>query len=482
MSQQLHRQLSFFEVLAMPVALMAPTAGMGLNTPFVAASAGVAVPFVFIISTLGIACVAAAFIRFARRFNDAGSVYGLTKAAVGPRYGFIAGWCLALTYVSFVGTLTAGFVTFFNLLLQGLFGFTISWPLLLLVGGGLVWVMAHRNIRLSARTMMLFEFVSIALMLVLAVVIVGKGGAQGHSLSASPLTTAGVPFSGLSAALVFGFLTFIGFEGAVVLGEESNEPHIAIPLAVFSSVVIAGVVFIGVSYAQTIGFGLGPAGTKAYAASAAPNTDLGRMFVGHAFELSLDLGAALSTFACALASANGASRVLYSLSRDGRLPAVLKRVHVRHNSPYTATAASMIIGLAMALAFVGHTSSPSDVYGWLGALATLAVIVAYGMTSIASLLYFWREDVTRKAFYHVVPVIVAVALLGYTFYSQIIPIPPSPLKYWPYLMVAYLFVGAGILFFQRGLVVSRTLPGEVSPILEANVPIHPAGSVPEVGA
>ena len=45
----------------------------------------------------------------------------MTKAAVGPRYGFIAGWCLALVYVTFVGTLVAGFLTFVNLLLDRVF-------------------------------------------------------------------------------------------------------------------------------------------------------------------------------------------------------------------------------------------------------------------------------------------------------------------------------------------------------------------------
>lgn len=480
MSQGLTRQLSFFEVLAMPVALMAPTAGMALNTPFVASTAGIAVPFIFIVSTIGIACVAAAFIRFSRRFNDAGSVYGLTKAAIGPRYGFVAGWCLALTYVVFVGTLDAGFATFLNLLIQGVFGFTVSWPILVIVGGAAVWLMAHRNIRLSARTMMIFEFVSILLMLILAGVIVAKGGAHGRSLSVSPFTPSSVPFAGLSAALVFGFLTFIGFEGAVVLGEESKDPHIAIPLAVLSAVILAGIVFIGVSYAQTIGFGLMSGGTKAYAASPAPNTDLGRVYVGHAFALLLDLGAAMSTFACTLASANGAARVLYSLGRDGRLPEVLNRVHERHNSPYVAVSASMIIGLASALAFIGHTNSPSDIYGWLGALATLAVIVAYGMTSIASLIYFWREDFARKAIYNVVPVIVAVALLTYTFYSQIFPVPPAPLKYWPYVMVVYLLVGAGILVAQRNRSISRILPGEQTLHVETEVPMHPVGAVPEV--
>jgi amino acid transporter len=452
---RLLRELNFIEVLAMPLALMAPTAGMALNTPFAASTAGTAVPFIFILSTIGIACVGVGFIRLTRRFNDAGSVYGVTKAAVGPRYGFIAGWCLALVYVTFIGTLLSGFATFFNLLLDGIFHFTIPWPLVVLAGGAGVWALGHRNIRLSARVFLVCEGISILLMFALAAVIVAKGGDNGNSLSLTPLTPSGVGFAGLSAALVFGFLTYIGFEGSAALGEESANPSVAIPLTVLSAVILAGLVFIGISYAQTIGFGLSAAGTKAYGASAAPNTDLATKFVGTGFAMALNLGAALSTFACALASADGAARVLFSLGRDRRLPEQLARIHPHHRSPYFALGVGMVIGLAIAVAFAPFTNSPSNVYGWTGALATLAVIIAYGMTSLGSVIYFWHRDLAKRAFYNWLPLLVAAPLLGWTFYSQIIPVPPAPLVYWPYVMLAYLLVGFGILYVQRGRSVAR---------------------------
>ncbi|MFZ0130700.1 MAG: APC family permease [Candidatus Dormiibacterota bacterium] len=452
---RLVRQLNFIEVLAMPLALMAPTAGMALNTPFAAATAGTAVPFVFILSTIGIACVGVGFIRLTRRFNDAGSVYGVTKAAVGPRYGFIAGWCLALVYVTFVGTLLAGFATFVNLLLDSLFHFTIPWALVVLAGGAAVWALGYRSIKLSTRVFLVCEGISIILMFALAAVIVFHGGSGGHSLSLTPLTPSGVGFGGLSAALVFGFLTFIGFEGSATLGEESENPSVAIPLTVLSAVILAGIVFICISYAQTVGFGLSAAGTKAYAASAAPNADLAVKFVGTGFAMALDLGAALSTFACALASADGAARVLFSLGRDTRLPQALARIHPRHSSPYVALGVSMVIGLAITVAFAPFTNSPSNVYGWTGALATLAVVIAYGMTSVGSVIYFWHRDISHRAYYNLIPVVVAAPLLGWTFYSQIIPVPPAPLVYWPYVMLGYLVIGFGILYAQRRRNVSR---------------------------
>jgi len=93
-------------------------------------------------------------------------------------------------------------------------------------GGAAVWLLGYRSIKLSVHIFIVAEGISILLMFVLAAVIFAKGGAHGSSLSLSPLTPSGASFSGLSAALVFGFLTYIGFEGSATLGEESENGHI----------------------------------------------------------------------------------------------------------------------------------------------------------------------------------------------------------------------------------------------------------------
>lgn len=455
---KLVRQLSFIEVLALPVALMAPSAGMGLNTPFVAASAGAGVPFIFILSTLGIACVGAGFYRLSRRFNDAGSVYGLTKASIGPRFGFIAGWCLALVYVTFIGTLLAGFATFADLLIDSVTGVNPPWAVMFLLGGAGIWALGYRKIELSTQVFLVLEGISILLMFVLAVVIFVKGGAHGHGLTLKPLTPSGVASGGLGGALVFGFLTFIGFEGSAVLGEESKRPEVAIPLSLAAAVILAGLVFIVISYAQTVGFGVDKVGVAAYSSSAAPNTDLAGTYLGNWAAQATNLGAALSTFACALASADGAARVVFSLARDGRLSERLSAVHPTHLSPHKALNVSMVLGLIGGLAFFPFTDKPSDVYGWMGALATLAVIIAYGMTSVAATIFFFRADLARHRYLNFVPPVLALPLLVYTFKAQLLPLPPAPLRYWPYAIAAFLLVGVGILYAQRG----RSTPTEVA--------------------
>src|SRR5216683_3293240 len=69
------------------------------------------------------------------------------------------------------------------------------------------------------------------------------------------------------------------------------------------------------------------------------------------FATALNVGAALSTFACALASADGAARVIFSLSRDKRLPDRLAAVHPKHHSPHIALGVATAVGMAISLAF-----------------------------------------------------------------------------------------------------------------------------------
>ncbi len=88
------QRLGFLEVLALSTALMAPTTGVALNTPFIAQSAGFNVPLIFVITTIAILAIGVAFIRLSKQFAHAGSVYGLTKEVLGTPSGLVSGWGL----------------------------------------------------------------------------------------------------------------------------------------------------------------------------------------------------------------------------------------------------------------------------------------------------------------------------------------------------------------------------------------------------
>ncbi len=66
--------------------------------------------------------------------------------------------------------------------------------------------------------------------------------------------------------MVFGFLSFAGFEAAATLGEEAKRPTRDIPRAIFGVAVFGGVYFMVVTAVEMMGFGTSTAGVKAFTA------------------------------------------------------------------------------------------------------------------------------------------------------------------------------------------------------------------------
>ncbi len=443
------QRLGFPETIAMSIALMAPTTGVALNTPFLAQSAGYNVPLAFFITTLAILAVGIAFIRLSKEYAHAGSVYGLTRTVLGDRAGLVSGWALLLTYVGFIAALLAGFGQFAQLFLQSVAGVHIRWPIYAFVAGGVIWWMAHNDIRLSAKLMLSFEVVSVVVSFVASILILLHSGVSAVTAS-RPFIIGPNGITGLSSALVFGVLTFIGFEGAVILGEEAKQPSKSVPRSVLWSLLLAGVFFTFVSYAQTIGFGEQPAQVQQFATSAAPMNQLAVRYVGSWMAMALDGGATISTFACALASLNGASHIIFALARDGFLPPHLGRLDARTQSPRSAVLVATVGGLGLLAVSIPYLASAANVYGALGALATFGVLIAYAMVNVTSLARYANSDYRAKRYHYFAAPVIGLALLVYTFYANVFPIPPAPIKYFPYVLIIYLAIATiGSLIFRQ---------------------------------
>ncbi len=435
---QLKRTLNRIETVALSVAVIAMMVGMTLNTPFVAGPAGAAVPLVYVISTVGVLCIALSFVRLASKVGHAGSVYGLIRYAQGRNPGFISGWALLLTYTLFVASALFGFGLFASMLFDPVV--KIPWPVYSAVCGIVVWWVTYRHIKLSTRLMLSIEFLSIMLLIVVAAVILKK-----QPSSAVPFHVGSAGISGISQGLVFGVMTFIGFEAAASLGEESRNAFRDVPFAIVATVLIGGAFFTFVSYAQTIGYGLD--NIKAFAAAATPVNDLTSRYLGEPFNVAIKFGALISNFAMAVGSASAASRLLLALARDGFLPRPVASIN-SFGSPKAAThiVMGLNMGLAVVLPFI--VASASDLYGYLGTIATLTVLVAYGMMNLATLTHFARQDWQTGKAYRLVPPVIGLLLSAYVLFANLYPVPVAPFNVFPYLAAAYMLIGGTIMFLS----------------------------------
>jgi amino acid transporter len=442
---KLRPQLGVIEAMALSVGIMAPTAAMALNGSLAASITGTAVALAFLGAVITIGLTSFSFIEFSRQFAHAGSVYVFNGKSFGARMGFLSAWALLLTYTAFTVASTAEVGLFFQTFL-GIIGVTIHWIFPALVAAALIWFLAHREVRLSTRMTLVVEGVSVLLILVLAAVILARGGA--HGLSFTPFQ---IPKAGLSAvglASVFAFLSFAGFEGAATLGEETGNPKRAIPRALIIAVLFTGSFYILISYTQAVGFGLDDNGVGAFAGSTSPLVDLAKTYLGTSMAVVISLGATVSAFASALGTGLAASRLLFALGRDGFGPSALGRVHPRYASPYMAVAVVMSIAIVFDLILVEQTGA--NVFAYAGTVGVLSLLLVYLATQVGAIKLFWGLGRWRGP-QLAIPV-VAIAAIAYTLWSNLSPVPAAPLNYFPYGVLAWIVVGVVIVLVSPQLV------------------------------
>jgi amino acid transporter len=250
-----HGVLNLADAFAQSLALLSLALGVATATSAAAISAGAATPWAYIVAGVGCLCLASVIVRFTARMASAGGIYTYIARGLHPNGGFIGGWMYGTAFavgISFV--LSIGAVTMATLFDQHT-SWSPSWfqCFLILLGGLLLF--AFFDIRLSTRTQLVLGAAGVAAILLLAIIVLAKGGDSGVTLQ--PLNPENLPSThGLFLAVVFAFTGFIGFEAAAVLGEEAAEPRRAIPRAILTAAVVAVVWYVFITWTMSVGFGV----------------------------------------------------------------------------------------------------------------------------------------------------------------------------------------------------------------------------------
>lgn len=452
----LRRTLNVWSAVGVSVALMAPSMAININPQGTATAVGRAVPLAFLLATVGVLLIAHTFVRLSQRFSHAGSVYAFVGVTLGPRAGSVAGWLNAGTYIFYGAvTSTAAGIFLTDLArkvaspnqLPDWVAFVFAW--LVLAG---VWWLSIREIRGGTTLLLLTEGLTITLILVVAAITLGKlitGHAPGgQHVDMSVFTVAsGTSVSTVFLGIVFGFLSFAGFEAAATLGEETEQPRRNIPRAILGTAIFGGVFFVVVTAIEMMAFGTDADGVAAFVKSEALMGDLAQRYVSPWLSYVIVVGATFSAAACCLASMVGASRLIFALSRDGIGPAVLAAVHPRRNVPHISAGASVALVFAIqAVGWVVLQAKPFDVFTIAATAGTLILLVAYGLATVGAvrLLFFGRDDQIRR--WEVAIPVLGLALLGYTLYRNVIPWPAGSALWGPGLAIAVLvLVVTGVL-------------------------------------
>jgi amino acid transporter len=455
--QGLRRELRFSEAIALSLAIMAPTAAMALNGTAVAALIGRAVPLAFLIATIGVLFVSYGFVRLTRHFNSAGSVFALAGATLGPRAGFFAGFALMATYTLFTVASAAEVGLFGQSFLDGIGAGNVDWLIIALIAMVFVAIFAFGDIRVATRSLLGIEGISVLLILVLMVVIFAKviGGSapsdQDFTLEVfSP--PAGIPFSTVAIAAVFGFLSFGGFEGAASLGEETDNPTRNIPRAIFTAVVVAGTFYILCMVAQSLGFGLSEAGIKRFGESSSPLGDLSQDYIGEGFADVINFGATMSAFAATLGAATAASRILFALSRDAFRENRLGRASSRSGAPAGALVVILGVALVALLAYRINGTDAVNAFFYPGTMGVLLMLVSYFVCNTGAIVYLYLRGERRAPLPEIAIPLIALAIIVYVLYQNTLADSLEyPYTVFPLVVAGWLALGLAIAVFVPGL-------------------------------
>lgn len=446
--------LSFPDVLAQSVGTIAPSGTPGLVIPVVFATAANGTWLAYGFATIALLIVALQINVFASRVSTPGSLYVYAGIGLGPLAGVISGWSLLIGYVFTAAAVILGTVntTLAVFHIAGLTSADAFLTYAIAVGGAAIsWWLAYRDIKLSTRTSLIFEFVTVAL---IVLVVLGYFIAHGGYADPQQIHLDGVNVEQLRLGLVLAFFSFVGFESATVLGVEAKSPRISIPRGVIWSVISVGILFVISSLALVAGFrGVDPG----LATADAPLTVLAGSFGARPIGILISVGVALSFLACILASINAASRVLFSLSHHGIFHRSAQGTHLRNETPHVAVTIVSLVALVLAAALLIGGWGLLDAYGILGSIATYGFLFSYVLVSIGAPVYLKRQGLLKLR--HVLSAIAAVALLLLVLFGTIYPVPAWPYNVLPYVFLAFLVIGVG--YF---LVLRTTAPDKLAAI------------------
>lgn len=415
----------------MSAALMGPAVSVYFNPQLVAGFAGGAMPLVMAVSLIASLIVANGVAEMSRELPSAGAFYTYVSRGIGPRSGFVTGILMFLAYALLVPAELALIGIYSHDILTE-YGISVPWPVISLVFAAIMLVLSWEGIAGSLKTALTLFAIEVGVILVLSIVVLAKGGANG--LTVDPLLPSSSPsgLSGIALGMVFGVLSFVGFESAATLGEEVRDPRRHIPWGIFGAVLLVGAIYVFTTYAEMVGFGMG--GVETLTKDTAPFTTLASTYAPW-LKLLVGLAGVSSIFAVTMNSHNGIARILFAMGREHMLPPVLGKVHPRHATPSVAIIANTVFAVVVTLG-VGAWVGPFNAYAYLGSLLTLAIIPVYILTNLACIRFFATTARARRNLVkHVLLPVLGMLVMLIPIYGLIWPVPAAPYNVFPYLVI-----------------------------------------------
>jgi amino acid transporter len=367
--------LGLVSAATLGVVMLSPAMTLYANFGAAYATAGNAAPLAFVWALLATLPTAFSYALLSADRPEAGSAASWT-AAFAPRAARWVGWMVFLYYVTNFVLQPVTLGLFFNDLLSA-FGFSAGVGTYC-IGAFLCCLLpaliAYRGIHPSSEGALGFLLFEAAVVVALCIAVAAGAHLvpRGFRLHDSPSGA-----TGLFQAMVFAMLSYCGFDVVSTVAEEAKMPRKLIPRATFLALGLFGALIIGGVWVLT--FGATPqlvAETNGMPITAVARTVWGR---GSLLVMLTGVSAALGI---AIATAVGASRILFAMGRSGLAPRSFATL--RNQVPWNAM--HLVFGAGLVGAIVlGASASPYQAYLWWGTTSTFFAMITFIFVNLANL-------------------------------------------------------------------------------------------------
>jgi amino acid transporter len=445
------RAIGFVGALALSIAAMGPLLGALGVAPLIVSQAGFSAPFIFVLCWIAMGAVALTIGRFSRVFPWAASIYSYISHGLGERLGFLSAWLSFSYYIAFVPLLLTGFGIFAEQMGSQVLSIEVDWWIWALIAAAIVTALSIYGIRPSVYTDLALAVIADGFLILISAIIIVNVISDGN-FTLEPLSPGSAPddFTGLSLAVAFGVLIFLGFEQSFVLGEEVTDPHGNVPKAIYTALALVGFVLFSATFALVLGFGESGIGrlNDLFGSEGTPWFALVEEQIGSGWVDVLLVMIVLSILSNTIASHNAVVRIQYGMGRAGALPRQLGRTHPRFRTPHVAIVVQMSLALAVTL-FFGIVWSETSVFSFLGFMIGLAAALSFIAIAIAALRYFHRTARNASPWRNYVVPIVAILILTPVVITSFEPSPGHPLKWAPFVILGWVVAGGAYLLYRE---------------------------------
>jgi amino acid transporter len=445
--QQFVRSLRQFESFAVAFSFISITTGIFTTFAFVLGAGGPRGIWTWPIVIVGQTLVALVYGALATRVPLSGYSYQWASRLANVHVGWWLGW-MSFAFLSIVTvSVDYGLV---QVAFQPLIGeaYTpVSAALETLVVLALQAALIITSTRATTRvnnTAVATEVIGIVGLTVLLIIVAAVRGLGHWSNLGSPGIVASAGYYNwlgpFMLATLLGAYTIVGFESASNLAEETFEPHKTIPRAMVRSVWLSGVV--GMAFLIAMVYAISSVGPVSH--SAAPVALIVHDVLGGFVQKVFLIFVCVSIFACGLVIMVTNGRLIWSMSRDRRLPGyqLWRQVPRATGGPAWATVLAAVLSGAITLVLINHTGALVTLFS----ASTIMPALLYASTVLLYIFTARRHRGRAGAFSlgrYEIPVIAGAVI--WLAYELIILIGPAVFRDAQYYVLGSL--GVGLVFY-----------------------------------